>query len=120
MRRTVPFALMLLLAAHSLSAAETAKGVPELQGRWKLTAVEVNDRQAELPRDLPIWEISAVPFDVRVIERQRTQRVVPAPRFPHPSHDLDVLLRHRWESIPRPAPEREERLCRVASAPAFA
>src|SRR5215207_5884161 len=66
MRRTTLFALVLLLtnlllATDSLLAAEAAKGpkeaVSELQGKWRLTAVEVNDREAELPRDLPVWEI---------------------------------------------------------------
>jgi uncharacterized protein (TIGR03067 family) len=62
MRRTILFALALLLtnltlATHSLAAADAAKNVAELQGKWKLTAVEVNERQAGLPGDLPVWEI---------------------------------------------------------------
>jgi uncharacterized protein (TIGR03067 family) len=57
MRRGTLFAVTLLFAPCVLSAAEAPKGLAELQGKWKLSAVEVNDRQAELPDDLPIWEI---------------------------------------------------------------
>jgi uncharacterized protein (TIGR03067 family) len=49
--------LTLLFGSYSVLTADDAKPVAELQGKWKLTAVEVDDRQAELPDDLPVWEI---------------------------------------------------------------
>lgn len=62
MRRAMLFALVLLLATPCLAAAEEGKGskegVSELQAKWKLTGVEVNGGEAELPvDDLPVWEI---------------------------------------------------------------
>jgi len=51
------FAVTLTLVATSLAAADDTKGIAELQGKWKLSAVEVNDRPADLPDDLPVWEI---------------------------------------------------------------
>lgn len=57
MSRVILFAMSLLLATSSLAAAEAAKPAAELQGRWKLSAVEVDGREAELPGELPIWEI---------------------------------------------------------------
>src|SRR6187401_2110663 len=57
MPRIILVAISLLLATHSLAAADAAKPAAELQGRWKLSAVEVNGSDAELPGELPIWEI---------------------------------------------------------------
>lgn len=57
MLRGIMLAIALAVMSPSHLLAEEAKGLAELQGRWKLTAVEVNDRDAELPGDLPIWEI---------------------------------------------------------------
>jgi uncharacterized protein (TIGR03067 family) len=49
--------VVLSLVLPMYSAAEAARPAAELQGRWKLSAVEVSDREAELPGELPIWEI---------------------------------------------------------------
>lgn len=57
MIRQMLLGLALLFGSYSFLMADDAKPVAELQGKWKLTAVEVDDRQAELPDDLPVWEI---------------------------------------------------------------
>jgi len=50
-------ALGLLLSVPSLVALAAPKELAEIQGMWKITAIEVNEREAELPGDLPILEI---------------------------------------------------------------
>jgi uncharacterized protein (TIGR03067 family) len=57
MQRANPIALGLLLSMLSLSAQGAPEELADLQGKWKLTAVEVDEREAELPGDLPILEI---------------------------------------------------------------
>lgn len=56
MQRSHWLALACLTIASLVLGAE-AKEVAALQGKWKLTTVEVSERDAELPRDLPLLEI---------------------------------------------------------------
>lgn len=57
MARDVGLAIAVLLIGSVLSAEEVAKGTGELQGRWKLAALEIQEEAAALPAELPIWEI---------------------------------------------------------------